>query len=96
MGAVLRIRPETTKAPCHSMCGMIGITFQRNKRANTEPGYTGGGIRCLRGVSILCRPVTPIRVQFHDHKYGVIRCQSQCAKNRLTIGMNNVRQHMAQ
>jgi hypothetical protein len=23
------------------------------------PRYTGGGIRCLGGVSILCRPVTP-------------------------------------
>jgi hypothetical protein len=37
----------------------VGITSLRNKWANREPGYTGGGIRCLGGVSIPCRPVTP-------------------------------------
>jgi hypothetical protein len=34
------------------------VISQRNKWANTVPGYTGGGIRCLGGVSIPCRPVT--------------------------------------
>jgi hypothetical protein len=30
----------------------VGITNQRNKWADTDPGNTGGGIRCLEGVSI--------------------------------------------
>jgi hypothetical protein len=29
----------------------VGITSQRNKWANRTLGYTGGGIRCLGGVS---------------------------------------------
>jgi hypothetical protein len=37
----------------------VGITSQRNKWANTDPGYTGGGIRCLGGVSIPCSPAEP-------------------------------------
>jgi hypothetical protein len=35
-------------------------------------------------------------MQSLDHKCGVNRRQIQCAKNGLTIGMKNVRQHMAQ
>jgi hypothetical protein len=30
----------------------VGNTNQRNKWVNTDPGYTGGGIRCLGGVNI--------------------------------------------
>jgi hypothetical protein len=37
----------------------VEITSQRNRWANTDPVYTGGGIMCLGGVSILCQPVTP-------------------------------------
>jgi hypothetical protein len=37
----------------------VGITSQINRWANTDPGHTGGGIRCLGGVSTPCRPVTP-------------------------------------
>jgi hypothetical protein len=37
------------------------------------------------GGSILTRILTGI----HDHECGVIRCQGQCTKNGLTIGMQN-------
>jgi hypothetical protein len=43
----------------------VGITSQRNKWANTDPGYTGGGIRCPGGVTTPCRPVTTA-VMIHD------------------------------
>jgi hypothetical protein len=36
----------------------VGITSQRNRWANTDPGHIGGGIKSLGGVSIPCRPVT--------------------------------------
>jgi hypothetical protein len=73
----------------------VGITSQRNKWANTDPGYTGGGIKSLGGVSIPCQPVTPAGspVQY-DHECEVIRCQ--CAKYDLIVGMENVRQYMVQ
>jgi hypothetical protein len=32
---------------------------QRNKWANTDPRISGGGIRCLGGVSIPCWSITP-------------------------------------
>jgi hypothetical protein len=37
----------------------VGITSQIEKWAYTDPGNTGGGIRCLVGVSIPCWPVAP-------------------------------------
>jgi hypothetical protein len=72
----------------------IGITSQRNKWANTDPRtylrwdqvpwskhpMSTGHTRCNLA-------------QFLDHECEVIRCQSQCAKNGLTIIMKNVRQH---
>jgi hypothetical protein len=38
----------------------VVITSQINKWANTDPGNTGGGIRCLGGVSI------PYSAQYHS------------------------------
>jgi hypothetical protein len=37
----------------------VGNTNQRNKWSNTDPGYTGGGIRCLGTISIPCWSITP-------------------------------------
>jgi hypothetical protein len=37
----------------------VGNINQRNKWANMDPGYTGGGIRCPGGVSTTCRSITP-------------------------------------
>jgi hypothetical protein len=37
----------------------LGITSQMNKWTNMDPRTYRGGIRCLRGISISCRPVTP-------------------------------------
>jgi hypothetical protein len=42
-----------------SLKTQIGITNQRNKWANTDTRYIGGGIRCLGGVSIPCWSITP-------------------------------------
>jgi hypothetical protein len=58
---------------------------------NGTPDISKGGIRCLWGVSI-DRSLS-LWAQVHDDECGVIRCQIQCAKYGLTIGMNNVRQH---
>jgi hypothetical protein len=49
-----------------SLVTQVGITSQRNIWANTDPGYTGGGIRCLGGVSIPCRPIKPEHNSLHD------------------------------
>jgi hypothetical protein len=58
------------------------------------PRHTGGGIRCLGGVSIPCWH-SPW-AQFHYHECRVFCCQSQCYKYCLSIGMKSVRQQMAQ
>jgi hypothetical protein len=74
----------------------VGITSQRNNGITRTLGDTGGGIRCLRWVSIPCRPVTPAMSPVSWSWMRVIRCPSQCAKCSVTISMKNVRQHMAQ
>jgi hypothetical protein len=55
--------PERKKWPRYqrviSLQTQVGITSQRSKWANTDSGHTGGGIRCLGGVSIPCRVITP-------------------------------------
>jgi hypothetical protein len=56
------------------------------------PGNTRGRIKCLGGASIPCRSVRPAA---RPVPWSWMRSRSQCAKYGLTIGMKNVRQHMA-
>jgi hypothetical protein len=43
----------------------VRITSQINNGLTRTPGNAGGGIRCLEGVGIPCRPVAPAVSHFH-------------------------------
>jgi hypothetical protein len=56
----------------------VGVTSQRNKWANMDPPrYTGGGIRCLGGESILSRPFAPAMRPNSKAKFSN---QNQCVQ----------------
>jgi hypothetical protein len=76
----------------------VGITSQRNKWANTDPRIY------RRWDQVLKRSKHPLLTghtrrepssMIMNAELSAV-CQSQCAKYGLTIGMKNVRQHMAQ
>jgi hypothetical protein len=69
----------------------VGNTNQRNKWANTDPRLY------RRWDQVPRRGKHPMLINHTrcEHECGVIRCQSQCVKYGLTIGMKNVRQHIS-
>ena len=56
--------------------------------ANTDPWKYQGQIMCLRGVSILCQPVTMTSVLYLDQEHGVTGSQNQFVKNAFTMVWN--------
>jgi hypothetical protein len=80
-----------------SLQTQVGITSQRNKWAYMDTRvYQRWDQVPRRSKHPLPTGHTRPELYFHDHKCGVIGCQSQCAKYGLTIGMKNVKQLMAQ
>jgi hypothetical protein len=95
--SIKKLCSEMTKIPKIDQSQITSRNYKSEINGLTRtPGNTGGGIRCL-GVSIPRWPATPtVSPTSWSWMRSYPRCQIQCAKYGLIVGMKNFRQHMSQ